>query len=330
MQFGQLHRREFITLLGGAAAAWPLATHAQQRPKLLRLGTVQSVPRNRPTWLAFEQRLRELGYVEGENLLIDYSIVRNEVELYDAAMQELVRRKVDIILASGNDVSLKAAMAATDTLPIVMVAIDFDPFALGYVTSLARPTGNVTGIFSQPIDLAVKRLQLSKDAFPDGTAATVFWDRRSLFQWQAAQAAAPSLGLRLFGVELRALPFDYERALAEAPPDHRGILFVMLSPLFFADRQRLAELALRHRTASIFPVREFVEAGGLLAYGQGLIGMFRRAADYVDRIAQGAKTTDLPIEQPSKFELIVNLKTARAIGKELPMSILLRADEVIE
>ena len=161
-------------------------------------------------------------------------------------------------------------------------------------------------------------------------AATVFWDRISADQWEAANDAAAALGLRLAGVELRARPYDYDAALAQAPPDHRGNLFVMTSPFFFVDRVRLAEFGIRHRIVSSFSFREWADAGGLVAYGPSLPEMYRRTADYVDRIARGAKPADLPIEQPTKFELIVNLKTATAIGVEIPQSLLLRADEVIE
>ena len=328
MQFDQMGRREFITLLGGAAAAWPLGAPAQQRPKILRIGTLATIPRGRPGWRAFEQRLGELGYVEGENLIVDYSIERN-LELYDRGAREMVRRQVDIIIAGSRD-ALKSAMAATDALPIVMVAIDFDPFRLGYLTSLARPQGNVTGVFLQQLELSVKRLQLLKEAFPDFEAASVFWDHSSTYQWQEVQTAALSLGLRLAGVELHGFPYDYDQAFARTPPDYRGALVVMMSPLFFADRQKLADLALRQRIASVFGSREFVDAAGLLSYGPNLPSMWRRVAEYVDRLARGAKPSDLPIEQPTKFECIINLKTAKSIGKELPTSVLLRADEVIE
>ena len=322
-----MRRREFVTLLGGAAA-WPLAARAQQRLEMLRIGTISTLARERPTWRAFEQRLRELGYVEGDNLAVDYSIERN-FHLYASATQEMIRRKVDIIIATSNDV-LKLAMAATNTLPIVMVALDFDPFRLGYLTSVARPTGNVTGVFLQQVELSLKRLQILKEAFPTIEAATVFWDHRSAYQWQETQDAAASLGLRLAGIELRDLPYDYDQALARIPSDHRDTLLVMASPLFFDDRQRLADFARRQRIASVFGQREHVDAGGLLSYGPSIPGMYRRAAEYVDKIARGANTTDLPIEQPTRFEFIINLKTAKLIGKELPTSILLRADEVIE
>jgi ABC-type uncharacterized transport system substrate-binding protein len=234
------------------------------------------------------------------------------------------------MLATGPEISLRSALAVTQTLPLVMLAIDYDPIARGYVTSLARPTGNITGMSLQQIELAEKRVQILKDAFPDLRAAIAFWDGISADQWDAAQTAATTLGLQLAGIELRDPPYDYERALAQSAPDHRGGLIVMVSPFFFRDRMRLAEFALRHRIVSMFGFREWVEAGGLLSYGPNIVELHRRVADYVDRIAKGAKPADLPIEQPTKFEFVINIKTARAIGVDMPTSLLLRADEVIE
>ena len=324
-----MKRREFITVLGGALA-WPLAARAQQpAKKILRVGTVSAVQQSSPQWAAFMRRMAELGYEEGKNFVFDFVPAANEEE-YETGYRPLAAREPDIILATGPEIALKSALAATRTLPIVMIAIDYDPFAHGYVTNLARPSGNVTGVFFQQIELAAKRIQLVKDAFPDMSAATMFWDRLSADQWQAAQSAAATLGLRLSGIELREPPYDYERALREAPPDHRGMIIVATSPFFFRDRARIADLAFRHRIASMFVFREWVEAGGLLSYGPSLIAQFVRVAEFVDRIARGAKPADLPIEQPTKFELVVNLKTARAIGIGLSTAILLRADEVIE
>jgi ABC-type uncharacterized transport system substrate-binding protein len=328
MQFDQVGRREFITLLGGATAAWPLAARAQQ-PKMLRVGLVSVQPRSAQNNAAFERRLAELGYQDGKNLIFDFVQVAS-FDQWEAAIRDIGARKADIIVASGPEISLKTALAITGVTPIVMIAIDYDPFARGYVTSLARPSGNVTGLFLQQIELTVKRVQLLKDGFPDMKAATVFWDRLSSDQWDAARDAGAKLGLRLAGVELGDPPYDFDRALAEAPADHRKNLLVMTSPFFFRDRARLADLALRNRAASMFSFREWVDEGGLLSYGPSFTGMYRRAAEYVNRIARGAKTTDLPIEQPTKFELIVNRKTARAIGIEVPTALLLRADEVIE
>ena len=325
-----MRRRAFIATLGGAAA-WPLAARAQQQPakKMLRVGTVSGTPQSSPQWAAFLGRMAEIGYQEGKTSVFDVVPAASEEE-YETGYRTLAARIPDIIMATGVEIALKSAMAATRTLPIVMIAIDYDPFARGYVASLARPSGNVTGVFFQQIELAAKRIQLVRDAFPDISAATTFWDRLSADQWQAAQRAAATLGLRLSGIELREPPYDYERALHEAPPDHRGMIIVATSPFFFRDRARIADLAFRHRIASMFVFREWVEAGGLLSYGPSLIAQFVRVAEFVDRITRGAKPADLPIEQPTKFELVVNLKTARAIGIGLSTAILLRADEVIE
>ena len=324
-----MRRREFITLLGGAAA-WPLAAQAQQpAKKMLRVGTVSGTQKLSPQWIAFLRRMAELGYQEGKTFAFDLLPAANE-EGYETGYRMLVAREPDIIMATGVEIALKSALAATRTLPIVMIAIDYDPFARGYVTSMARPSGNVTGVFFQQIELAAKRIQLVKDAFPNISAATMFWDRASTDQWQASQNVAPKLGLRLFGIELREPPYDYERAFGEAPADHRGMLIVATSVFFFRERERIADFAVRHRIASMFVFREWVDAGGLLSYGPSITGLFARVADFVDRIARGAKPADLPIEQPTKFELLVNLKTAKAIGIELPTAILLRADEVIE
>ena len=326
-----MKRREFITLLGGGAA-WPLAARAQTPPKMLRVGVVSLVnPRTATFWVAFDRRMRELGYVEGQNLTIDFVNLNSQIDRYGEATKEVVRRKPDIIIATGGERALMSAIAATDTLPIVMIAVDYDPFARGYVQNLARPGGTVTGIFFQQIELAMKRLQLMKEALPDVAAATVFWDDGSADQWRATQSAAETMRLKLTGVELGNPPYDYENALvARAPTDHHRILMVLSSPVFFPDRERLAQLALRHRIASMFVFRGYVDAGGLLSYGPSIDALYHRAAEYVDRIAKGTNPADLPVEQPTKFELIVNLKTAKAIGLEVPPTLLARGDEVIE
>jgi putative ABC transport system substrate-binding protein len=326
-----MRRRNFIAFLGGAAAAWPLGALAQPSSKKLRVGSVGvSNPRSGGLWAPIEQGLRDLGYVEGQNLAVEYINLNGRIDDAGEAMRELVRRKVDVIVSLGNELSLKSAMAATETLPIVMVALDFDPLALGYVTNLARPTGNVTGLFLQQIELSAKRVQLTKDAFPDIRGATVFWDRQSYDQWEAARGAAAAFGLSLAGSELSEQPYNYELALAQASADHRGTLIVMISPAFFLDRARLADFALRHRLRSVYPLREFVEAGGLMSYGVSFTALGQRAAGYVDQIVRGAKPTDLPIEQPTKFEFVINLKTAKALGIEIPPTLLARADRVIE
>jgi putative ABC transport system substrate-binding protein len=322
-----MRRREFIKLIGSVAAL-PLAARAQPT-EILRVGMVGAQPISSPPYATFLHRLAELGYQQGKNLTFEF-IQAGNIEDYVRGNRELVTRGVSILIAPGPEIALKSALAATDKLPIVMLAFDYDPIALGYVTSLARPTGNVTGIFLQQIELTTKRLQVVKEAFPDLRALTVFWDRISADQFRAAQSTAPALGVQLFGSELREQPYDYEKALAQVPSDYRGWLFVMTSPFLFLDRVRFAEFALRHRAASVFAFREWVDAGGLLSYGPNINSMYPRAAEYVDRIARGAKPSDLPIEQPTKFEFVLNLKTAKEIGIATPTSLLLRADEVIE
>ena len=199
-----------------------------------------------------------------------------------------------------------------------MLAIDFDPLERGYVANLARPGGRITGLFQRLIELTGKRLQFFKEAFPAVNQSTMFWDAASADQWDAAQRAGAQLGVRLAGVDLGAAPYDYERALNQAPDDYRKSLFLPSSPALLADRSRLAEFALRKRMASMFVFREYVEAGGLASYGPSLTGMFAHVADYVDRVARGATPAELPVEQPTKFEFVVNLAAARALGVEFP------------
>jgi putative ABC transport system substrate-binding protein len=274
--------------------------------------------------------MRDLGYVEGRNFTMDYIDLQGRPERYPETMQQLVDRKVDVIIAFGPEDSLKAATAATKTIPIVMAAIDYDPFALGYVTSLARPTGNVTGVFLEQVELSAKRLQLVKEAVPAVSKATVFWDRHSAEQWRAMRDNASKLGIDLVGIEFHDYPYDYARALAQAPPEHRGFLFVSTSPLFARDRERLVQFTLLSRLPSIAVFREHADLGGLMAYGPNRNAMSRRIADYVHRIARGAKPGDLPIERPSIFELVINQRTAKSLGLEFSQAVLLRADEVLE
>jgi putative ABC transport system substrate-binding protein len=296
---------------------------------MLRVGMVGGLPRSSAPYAAFLQRLAELGHQQGTNLAFEFIQVAN-IGDYARGNQELVARGVNVLVAAGTEIALKSALAAAGPLPIVMLAIDYDSIALGYVKSLARPTGNITGLFLRQIELTIKRLHVVKDAFPDLHAATLFWDGVSADQFHAAQSAAPALGMQIFGSELSDDPYDYEKALAQVPSDYRNWLFVMTSPFLFRDRARLAKFALRHRLASVFAFREWVDAGGLLSYGPSINGMYRLAADYVGRIARGAKPSDLPIEQPTKFEFVLNPKTAKEISLATPAALLLHADEVIE
>jgi putative ABC transport system substrate-binding protein len=325
-----MRRRDFIMLVGGTtvACAWARAARAQSQ-KAFRIGLVSINPRDNPFMHAFVERLRELGYDEGQNLAIEYVKVPSAVE-YPEGMKELVGRHVDIVIAQGPEEILKAAMAATNTIPIVMLAIDYDPFARGYVTSLAHPTGNVTGIFFQQIELSAKRLEIAKELIPGLQSAAVFWDIGSADQFQSLKNAGQNLGIRLFAVEMGHPPYDYKAGWERVPAEFRRMLLVPTSGTFFRDRQKIADFSVEHRIPAMFVFREWVDAGGLVSYGASITGLFARAAEYVGKLAKGAKPSDLPIEQPTKFELILNLKTAKKIGLAIPEATLLRADDVIE
>jgi putative ABC transport system substrate-binding protein len=326
-----MNRRALLALLAGTAMSPPFAaTAAGETAKVFRLGVLQATPPG-PGYRAFVEQLHALGYEEGRNLQIDFvQLDSTDTDRSLALAAKLVGRGVDAIYAGGPEVVLKSAAAATSTVPIVMMANDYDPIARGYVSSLARPGGNVTGVFLQQIELTPKRLEFLTQTVPELARVVVLWDRNSADQLEAAREAARSLKVPLDAIECANPPYDYERALAGVDGGHRDALLVMASPLFFQDRQRLATVAFDHGLPSVFAFRQWVDAGGLMSYGASLSAMGRLAADYVDRIAKGAKPADLPVQQPTKFELIVNLKTAQVLGLTIPPPILARADEVIE
>src|SRR5262245_8963819 len=327
-----MNRREFVSGLACFAGALGMPEKlSAQMPAFLRVGAASPTPRRDTTsfLVPFERRMAELGYIEDRNFALEFISVP-QPNRYDEVMRELLARKVDIIFAYGPEAPLKSALALSRTIPIVMVAIDYDPVALGYVTSLARPAGTVTGLYFEQIELAAKRIDLLKDAFPTTRAVTVFWDALSADQWKATRDSAAKFGIEATGVEFRNYPYDYERALAEAPPANRGFLLVMTSPYFARDRARLAQFTLSQKIGSMFVFREYVELGGLMSYGPNRTVLSRRAADYVNRIARGAKPSDLPVERPTIFETVINLKTAKTLGLEFSQAMLLRANEVIE
>jgi putative tryptophan/tyrosine transport system substrate-binding protein len=325
-----MQRRNFVKLLGGAAVGvgWPFKARAQ-RPAMTRVGIVTIQPQTALIFATFSQRLRELGYIEGQNLVLDFLNPEQQPGGNAGVIEQFLSRKVDVILIPYES-TLKAALAAKTSVPIVMIAIDYDPLARGYVKSLAQPGGNVTGLYLQQLDLARKRVELMAQALPGVKAATVFWDSVSEDQWQATSKAAATFGLRLANVELTNQPYDYDAAFAQVPPDYRSVVIFCLSPVFYRDRQRLADFTLRHKIATVFGLREWVDAGGVFSYGVNFPAMYKRAAEFVDAIAKGARVSELPIEQPTKFELILNIKVSEAIGLTISPAILVRADEVIE
>jgi ABC-type uncharacterized transport system substrate-binding protein len=242
----------------------------------------------------------------------------------------MMRSHVDLVVAAGPEVALQAVVGASGFIPIVILAVQYDPVERGYVTSLSRPGGNITGVFYRQIELAQKQLELLAQAFPERRRLAVLWDVSSADQFNAAELTAKSLPLELRSLKLERPPYDFDAAFQRLAQDAAQMVLVLSNPFFSVQRPRIVELATQHRLPTMFVFKPYVEAGGLMSYGVDQILMYRRAADYVAKIFKGAKATDLPVEQATKFELVVNLKTANAIGVTLPTSILLRADEVIE
>jgi putative tryptophan/tyrosine transport system substrate-binding protein len=329
-----MKRRQFIALLSGAAVAWPLGASTQQAAKVPRIGYLTgNLAANPHTREAFLQGLRDLGYVEGRNLEIEYRDVEGKYERLPALAAELVALKVDVILAAGTPQPL-AAKQATRTIPIVFAGAA-DPVGSGLVTSLARPGGNVTGLSLLSPELVGKCLEQLKQAVPGVSRVAVLWqpggsgERTEKDMLNGAEGAGRALGVRLQFVEARG-PADFDRAFSDMTTARAGALTVLASNMLLGERRRLVDLAAKNRLPAVYPLREFVDAGGLMAYGPDLADVFRRAATYVDKILKGAKPAALPVEQPTKFELVINLKTAKALGLRIPAVLLARADEVIE
>ena len=327
-----MKRREFITLLGGAAAAWPLAARAQQAGKVWRIGILGPSP-NTPGMIAQHQaflaELNALGFSEGKNFTIEYARVDDPRGTFVAAAQ-LMRSPPDLIWANGPEVALQAVVGASGFIPIVILAVNYDPIERGYVSSLSRPGGNITGVFYRQPELAAKQLELLTQAFPNATRLGIVWDALSADQFAAAEQVAQARQLAIQSMKLEKPPYDFAGAFQTLAEGRAQMVLVLSSPFFSEYRSQVTSAALSHRLPAMFIFRVYVEAGGLISYGVNQIPMYRRIAGYVAKIFSGAKAADLPVEQASKFELVVNLKTAKAIGVELPTAILLRADKVIE
>jgi ABC-type uncharacterized transport system substrate-binding protein len=326
-----MRRRNFIALLGSAAVAWSLAARAQQPLKVPTIGllgsTTPSVESQRVA--GFVQRLREHGWIEGRNIAIEYRWAEGRNERFAEIAAEFVRLRVDLIVTQGT-AAIIAAKEATSVIPIIF-AVANDPVATGLVTSLARPGGNVTGLSIQAPEVAGKRLELLGDAAPGLSGLAIMGNIGSpgaVLEMREAQAAASGLGLRITMLEIRraediAPAFDNLKGRAEA-------LYVCVEPLVNSNRLLINALALNARLLTMYALREYVGAGGLMSYGPNVPDLYRRAADFVDRILRGTKPADIPVEQPIKFELVINLKTANALGLIIPDKLLAIADEVIE
>jgi putative ABC transport system substrate-binding protein len=334
-----MNRRAFVTGLGAVLAA-PRAAEAQQVGKVYRVGLIVSTsPVSEmagsepihPSIRAFVQGLRALGYVEGQNLILERRSAEGRFERFGDIVTELVRLKTDVIVAPG-DLIPRAAMAVTRTVPIVMATAE-DPVGAGLVQSLARPGGNLTGLMLVVgPEIEGKRLEIFREALP-GVSRVAYLGSREEKDWegpwgQSARTAAQALGVTLVLAEFPAR--QYADAFAQVTRAGAEALFVSPSLLAFADRALVVELATRARVPTMFAYRQQVDLGGLMSYGVNVVDNFRRAASFVDRILKGAKPADLPVERPTKFELVINLKTANALGLTMPPSLLLRADQVIE
>ena len=326
--------RRWILHLGGVALALVaftplLAAQAQQPTKVFRIVELNPIDAPQEAYRVFRQALRELGYVQAENILIeDRFAAGSEDRLRDYAI-EAVRLRVDVIVAISSS-AVKAATKATKTIPIVGLDLESDPVASGFVASLARPGGNVTGLFLDLPELAAKRLELLKEAIPRIARVAVLWDpSMNTVPLRATEVAARSLGLHLQIVEARR-PSDFEGAFRAAVNGRNRALMVIQSPMFASHPKLIVDLAAKHRlpTTSIFSY--FTEAGLLMSYGPNLNDLFRQAATYLDKILRGARPSELPVQRPTRFELIVNVKAAKALGLTMPPSLLLRADQVIE
>jgi len=325
-------RRAFIGTLAGGLLAAPFVAEAQQAAKVPRIGYLALNPT--PHFQeAFRQGLRDLGYVEGRNLVIEDRDAEGKRERLPALAAELVALKVDVIVASGTPAAL-ATKQATRSLPIVFTAVG-DPVTSRLVTSLARPGGNVTGLSVLAPELVGKCLEQLKQAIPAVSRVAVLWhpgamgERTDKDMLKRAEVAAQALGVRLQVLEARG-PADFDRAFSEMTRARADALTVLTSSMLFGERRRLVDLSAKNRLPAVYPWREGVDAGGLMAYGPDLADLLRRAATYVDKILKGAKPGDLPVEQPTKFDLVINLKTAKALGLTIPPSLLQRADQVIE
>src|SRR5262245_411104 len=311
----------------------PLAVEAQQTGKVPRIGFLSlTSPSDRPPLLeAFRQTLRERGWVEGQNIVVDYRYAEDRVDRLPNLAAELVRLKVDLIVASAGTQAATAAKNATETIPIVMIYVR-DPVGTGLIASLARPGGNVTGVSgSAGLEMFAKQLELLKETVPKIRRVALLSNPDNAYHQLAIRevnVAARSLGAELQLLEARG-PNEFDGVFAAMAKERVGALFVMSDAIFSSHQTRLVDLAARSRLPAAYGIREYVEAGGLMSYGPSILDSYRRAAAYVDKILKGAKPADLPVEQPTKFELVINLKTAKALGLAMPQSVLVRADEII-
>jgi putative ABC transport system substrate-binding protein len=334
-----MDRRTFVWLLGAGTIAAPLGAFAQPTSKIRKIGILNALPREGPLPQVFLRALRDLGYVEGKNIIVEYR--SGAYGDFPALADDLVKLKVDVIYAVLEQAAL-AASKATTTIPIVFAVIG-DPVRLGLVASLAHPGGNVTGLTAFGSDLGGKRVELLKELIPRLSRIGVLWNpatpakmpdgpqmnRPAQVALEQTEEAGRALGVQVQSFPVRR-PSDFSNALEAATHDRIGALIVEENSLTYSERSRIIEFAAAHQLPAIYGYRDYVVSGGLISYGANLPELVRRAVNYIDKILKGARPSDLPVEQPTKFELVINAKTAKALGLTIPQSVLLRADEVIQ
>jgi putative ABC transport system substrate-binding protein len=321
-----MERREFITLIGGAAVAWPLVARGQQPAKMPRIGIVD----DGPIWDHFRQKLRDLGYIDGQNITIEYRSAEGQPDRLATVAKDLARHPLNAIVTSGTAAS-RAAQQATMTIPIVMIAVG-DPVRSGLVASLARPGRNITGNTILGTEMSAKRLQLIKEIIPGVSRVALLWNPNNasheayIEEWRGV---APKLDVKLLFAEVQN-PGQFDSAFAAMMQERPDAFMMTADPFHLSLIERIIDFMAKNRLPAMYVVKENIIAGGLMSYGPDLPNLYRQGADYVHKILQGTKPTDLPVEQPTKFELAFNLKTAKALGLTVPPTLLATADEVIE
>jgi ABC-type uncharacterized transport system substrate-binding protein len=318
-----------VWLIALALAPFHLAD-AQQPKKVPQIGYLAADPQA-PSRDSFRQGLKDLGYIEGQTILIEWRFAEDKLDRLPELAAELVGLKPDVIVAAAGGVAIKALKRTTTTIPIVVANYGGDPVADGIVTSFAKPGGNITGVIALSLELSGKRLELLKETLPKVSRVAVMWNpdaTTARSQWEETQTAARALGIQLLSLEVRT-PDEIEKAIEAATRGRVGALVVLNDPLAYLLRKRIVALAEKVRLPGMYPLDDFVQAGGLMSYSPNHDAQYRRAAYYVDKILKGAKPADLPVEQPTKFEFIINLKAAKQIGLTIPPNVLVRADKVI-
>jgi len=326
-----MRRREFIGLVAcSVTLTWPFRARAQQAEKIPRVGFLGPARTSAQMqfYRAFSSQLEKNGLREGQNIIVEYRAIDDPRGPFVSAA-ELLRAKPDLLVIAGGEVALQAVIGASGHIPIVMLASNFDPIERGYVTSLAQPTGNITGVITRPLDLARKQVDLLRQVFPDRNRVAVLYDAQTADQFAAADQGAKSVNLQVQPFKVDPA-YDFAGVFEAAAKGGAQLVMVQSSLAFTMHKRELAELAVKHHLPTMFTFRHYVVDGGLMSYGVDFPPLWGRIADYVARILKGAKPAELPIEQPTKFELVVNLKTAKALGVTIPNGILLAADEVIE